>query len=369
VLRDSHLLAMLQDGLRRIGAPAARAVPVEEAMSRLVGPGPPPLGLLLEPNLDSVGWKALLTAAHDPFSPTRVLLIGGADGLPAEPDHILAALRTPTVPQEPSADEEVAAFRLGLVRGELAMRYQPIVRISDRRPVGVEGLVRWLRPGAQGSTALGPDSFVPMAERGGLAVALSRAVGRLAVDEMAALWPGLRLPISINLPLEVILRRDTRPWLSRLCREGGLRSGELALELTETSPVSAPPALHRAVTRLRQAGHPVWIDDMSLQENRDTLLDMPFTGIKLDRHLVGAMPRQHRARAEVTRLVALAHARGMLVTAEGVTSEGLWRTLAAAGVDRAQGFAVGRPLPATALPAWVSAWRATRRVGRNEDGP
>ena len=119
-------------------------------------------------------------------------------------------------------------------------------------------------------------------------------------------------------------------------------------------------ALRRAVIRLRRAGHPVWIDDMSLEENRDVLLDLPFTGIKLDRHLVGALPHRRRARGEMERLVAAAGARGMAVTAEGVTDAVLWRAVEAAGVDYAQGFGVGRPLPAAALSAWIAAWRGSR---------
>jgi EAL domain-containing protein (putative c-di-GMP-specific phosphodiesterase class I) len=48
----------------------------------------------------------------------------------------------------------------------------------------------------------------------------------------------------------------------------------------------------------------------------------------------------------------------MTVTAEGVSNARLWHAVAAAGVDYAQGFAIARPLPALALPAWHSAWQA-----------
>ena len=70
------------------------------------------------------------------------------------------------------------------------------------------------------------------------------------------------------------------------------------------------------------------------------------------------MPSKRRARAEVQRLVRMAHAAGMTVTAEGVSDSCLWRAVAAAGVDHAQGYAIGRPLPAAALGAWNYAWRS-----------
>jgi EAL domain-containing protein (putative c-di-GMP-specific phosphodiesterase class I) len=127
--------------------------------------------------------------------------------------------------------------------------------------------------------------------------------------------------------------------------------------MTETAPVLDRPALRRALERLRNAGIAVLIDDMGLDEDRTDLIALPFAGIKLDRHLVTAMPSRRRARAEVQKLVRMAHAAGMSVTAEGVSNACLWRAVAAAGVDNAQGYAIARPLPAAALHAWKGAWQ------------
>ena len=377
VMLGPRLLHLVQAGLRRIGAPAARVVPPDAALAMIVGPGRPPIGVLCEERPDLPGLEALRALADDPFGETWVLMLGKAAGL-EDGTEIMAALRRLTGWREPGEAAEVAALRLGLARGEVEMRYQPIVRIADRAPVGAEGLVRWLRPdgrpsghpggwqdgrlggrlgGRQGATPLGPDAFIPMAERGGLSVPVARAVGRMVAEEMRALRPALSLPVSINLPLEVVLRADTVPWLARILREDRMRPAMLGIEMTETTPVRDLSSLRRAVVRLREAGHEVWIDDMTL-DRRDLLMGLPFSGVKLDRHLVGAMPTSRRARAEVERLVAIAHAGGMLVTAEGVTGGALWQALAMRGVDHAQGFAVGRPLPAAALPAWAAAWRA-----------
>ncbi len=84
---------------------------------------------------------------------------------------------------------------------------------------------------------------------------------------------------------------------------------------------------------------------MSLEKNRDVLLDLPFTGLKLDRHLVDATRHSRRARAEIERLVAMAHARGMLVTAEGVTDAALWQA------SRGPGLTIRRVSP-SAAPFW-----------------
>jgi len=159
----------------------------------------------------------------------------------------------------------------------------------------------------------------------------------------------------------VLLATDTLPWLRDALAASGLPASSLVLELTETSPVRDRTVLSRALERLRHAGIGVLLDDLGLADPRRRLLDLPFTGVKLDRHFVAALPTARRARAEAERIVSLAARRGLTVTAEGVASPRLWRALAASGVDAAQGFAVGRPLPAAALPAWAAAWRGAGR--------
>ena len=67
VLRSHRLFQIVQDGLRRIGAPPARLVRPSEALARLVGPGRQPLGLLCEAQPEAPGWGTLRMVAEDPF--------------------------------------------------------------------------------------------------------------------------------------------------------------------------------------------------------------------------------------------------------------------------------------------------------------
>src|SRR4051812_47949208 len=80
------------------------------------------------------------------------------------------------------------ALRAGIADGEIGVRYQPVVRLFDRRPVMVEALARWHRPGA----AISPEHFVPVAEQAGLVRELSGIVAAAAVADLGALWPRLR---------------------------------------------------------------------------------------------------------------------------------------------------------------------------------
>jgi EAL domain-containing protein (putative c-di-GMP-specific phosphodiesterase class I) len=236
-----------------------------------------------------------------------------------------------------------------LADGGLLLRYQPIVRLKDRKLVMVEALSRWRSE----PVALGPGSFVPHMERAGLARLLAGAVIRIAARDMMRL-PALRgVRVSVNLPVEEIEKPDVVAWIAAQIRRSRLPRTRLAIELTETSPVKDFAKMHRAVRRLRAAGHDVLIDDFELDDRRRRLLRLPFSGVKLDRSLVQATRRSGRARQQVRQIAKL----GMTVTAEGISTRPLWNAMRALGAHRAQGFWLARPLPVAALPAWAARWK------------
>lgn len=227
--------------------------------------------------------------------------------------------------------------------GGLMLRYQPIISLADGRMVMVEALSRW----ASEPVALTPLHFVPAMERMGLGKALAGAVTRMATQDMARLpWP---LKVSVNLAVAEFERPDVAAWLHRESRRARLPAGRLCIELTETSPVVDRARLARSLRRLRAAGHDVLMDDFILDDPRRPLLELPFTGVKLDRSLTRVLGRCARARAQVRDIAA----HGMAITAEGVASQADLRCLRALGVQRAQGFWLARPLPVQALAAWT----------------
>jgi EAL domain-containing protein (putative c-di-GMP-specific phosphodiesterase class I) len=340
-----------------------------EMLAHLFSSGAPPRQIVCQASAAGASWPALLATATDPFGSTDMVVVADrpgtatADGQPsagitwamAEPLSLARALQQAALTRRQVPTDNPDELAIGLKRGEIAVRYQPAVRISTRRAVLLEGLARWQRPY---DTPLSADSFVPMAERHGMGRALSIAVAHRAFTEMAAAAARIGAALSLNLPLNVLVEHDVMSWLRDLQASTRFPLSSLMLEMTETSPVQDRSALRRALCKLSQAGLPVLIDDMGLEEDRTSLLSLPFAGIKLDRHLITAMPTRRRARAEVEKLVRRAHRAGMTVTAEGVSDACLWRAVAAAGVDNAQGYAIARPLPAAALRAWQDAWRA-----------
>ncbi len=329
-----------------------------EALSSLLGPGTPPRHLVLQ---GGAADGPLLAAARDRFAASGIVVVARPgdvvpEGLPTSPAEGVALARALATAERTDHLPEVdaAALAAGLERGEITVRFQPIVRMSDGRPVMVEALARWERPAA----ALGAAAFVALAEQAGLAARLTLAVARRALPEFAAVRPRPRLRLSFNVPLAVLLEPDLPAWLLPVAAGAGLSAEDLLLELTESTVVRDTALLRRALLRLRRSGFRVLLDDLGLDDPRRDLLELPFAGVKLDRSLVALLPRERRARALVERLVRDSRARGRAVIAEGVTDARIWRAAAGAGCDLAQGFGVGRPLPPSALPAWISAWRS-----------
>jgi EAL domain-containing protein (putative c-di-GMP-specific phosphodiesterase class I) len=360
--RDPAIIAAAQAAAHRLRQPPALVTQCErEALAHLAAPGDGPRHLVCDPAAAGAGWPLLLATLSDPSARIGLVLVSSTPGpvrsglrvLPADSIRLAAALAAPR--RQPGALPKggAAALRAGLSKGEVLVRYQPVVRIADRRPVLVEALARW----QPRHNPISPSRFVPLAERAGLVRALSVLVASRAAAELAPLRQRLGLSVAVNLPLRLLLQPDLPGWLRQALRGTALGPGQMTLELTETTPVRDLSTLRRALLRLRGAGHRVLLDDVALGDGREALHGLPFSGLKLDRCLVESLPRQAQARREVRRLVRLAEARGQSVIAEGVSNRRLWSAVQGLGVHFAQGFGIGRPLPAAALESWSASWR------------
>jgi EAL domain-containing protein (putative c-di-GMP-specific phosphodiesterase class I) len=249
-------------------------------------------------------------------------------------------------------------------------RYQPVVRLADRVPVSFEALVRINHP-SRGT--LLPETFVPQIEDAGLAGQLTDLVVACAFADMtgAALAPPALPPelppagpplgglsVSLNFPLDVLVGTTALARLESRRQAAGIPAGQVVIELTESQPVGDLEALRGAVEHLRCTGYQIVIDDVSPEvAGLDQLLDLPFTGIKLDQHLVHQLASVPAAVAEVERVIRIARLRALTVVAEGVETAELWHQLTELGADQAQGFLISHALPAAVVPAWLKSWQ------------
>src|ERR1700722_5353212 len=165
--------------------------------------------------------------------------------------------------------------------------------------------------------------------------------------------------MALNYPLRVLSHPEAAPSLDERLVSLGLTPDQVQIELTESRPVEDFSALSRSLERLRLLGYRISIDDVGpAVKNLDRLLTLPFTGLKLDKSIVRLIGTQGPGSLVAPHILEQARARGLTVVAEGVETRDMWDKLRALGVQEAQGYFVARPLPASAVPVWLDAWRA-----------
>jgi len=297
-------------------------------------------------------------------SETEMLMLGmGAtkrQDLIAIPSANPSSVREALMPRSDRIPAEQAEIRLSDLRDALRgsmieTRYQPIVRMSDRRPMALESLARLNHP------ALGmimPDRFVPQIEHAGLAAELTERVSACTFADMVGPYlAGLDLRVTVNFPLDVILMPDALARLEGQRDAAGLPADRVIVELTESRPVEDFDGLRVSLEMLRRLGYRIAIDDVGPAVPRlAPLLDLPFTTLKLDKELVQRIETDPEIDAFLARTTDEAHKRGLIVVAEGVETLSIWNRMREIGVDDAQGYLVARPLPVSAVPVWLEAW-------------
>jgi diguanylate cyclase (GGDEF)-like protein len=252
----------------------------------------------------------------------------------------------------PSRLRLVQDLRHGIAGGQLELHYQPKIRLSDNRVVGVEALARWNHP-EQG--LISPDSFIPLAEHTGLIRPLTLSVLEKAIDQCAA-WRsrGIELGMAVNLSQRNLVDHELPHKIKRLLEERGVPMTSLELELTEDTIMSDPKRARDVLARLDAMGIWLAIDDFGTGHSTlPYLKQLPVTTLKVDRSFVTTMEEQEENAGIVTSAIALGRNVGLRVVAEGVETESVMDELRQLGCDLAQGYHVCRPMPAADFEAWL----------------
>jgi EAL domain-containing protein (putative c-di-GMP-specific phosphodiesterase class I) len=264
--------------------------------------------------------------------------------------HTTPCRAGPTGPGR-AASARAASARAGLLRelesgaplSQLELHYQPILSLATGAVVGAEALVRWDRSG----TLVPAADFIALADRSGRTRAielwsLERALGDL-VGWRAGGWDGW---LALNLSAATLAGPGLVDIARRRLDATGTPAAALVFEVTERTTIAGNGPAARALDGLRGLGARVAVDDFGTgYAGLEFLRDYDPDLIKLDRGFVAA-GRDARADRILGPLVELAHRLGKPVIAEGVERPGDLRRSVGAGCEMAQGYLLGRPVPA-----------------------
>ncbi len=242
-------------------------------------------------------------------------------------------------------------LRTALESDELVVYLQPQIDLADGRVAGSEALVRWNHP-TRG--LLSPAQLLPAAEQAGLLRPLTDTVLELALTAAARWWPRRAVPVSVNLSAANVSDLDLPGKVAQALMRHGLPPQALTLELVEDTLMADPERGRAVLGELRRLGVRTSIDDYGTgYSSLAYLRHLPADELKLDRSLTADVGADRRAAAIVEHTVALAHALGLRLVAEGVEDDATGAVLAALGCDVAQGYAIARPMPVDDFLSWL----------------
>lgn len=231
-------------------------------------------------------------------------------------------------------------------RGELALAYQPLIRLTDGELHSVEALLRWNHPELG---ELAPDLFVRIAEETSAIIPIGRWVlMRACADLTRSSWPAVNINASVRQLYTPTFVEDVRRCLDAV----GLAPERLKIEVTESVIMHADaPGPMTALRTLAELGVQIVMDDFGTgYSNLAALRRFPLHELKLAGTFLKGLGANRTADSVdikiLATLVDLAHSLGLIVTAEGVETSAQDERVRAIGCDVAQGWFYGAPGPA-----------------------
>lgn len=242
-----------------------------------------------------------------------------------------------------NADQLLARKLLAaLASGGVEPYFQPIVSLDDGYVLGFEVLARW-NDADEGF--IGPDRFIPIADRFGLLDRLLDQLMRAAFDA-AADWPH-RLFLGFNVSPTQLRNVELATRIAKAAIDSSFPLNRVHIEVTENGFIDDLTQPRRTLDRLINLGCTIAMDDFGTGYSSLTWLStLPFSKLKVDASFVMAMEEHPQSRKIVDAVVGLGHSLGLAVVAEGVETLGEAELLRGMGCKLAQGYLFGRPMPA-----------------------
>lgn len=245
---------------------------------------------------------------------------------------------------------------------ELSLVFQPRMQLDGRHLSGAEVLLRWCTPEGEN---IPPAQFIPVAEETGQILRLGYWVLEQACRYLAG-WGHLRdsLVLSINLSARQLFDEQLVDRIEEVRTRYGLAPAQLEFEITESSAMQDTDYALRVLGRLRARGYGLSLDDFGTGfSSLSHMRQLPVDTIKIDQSFVHNLVADRQQRVLVASIIELTGHLGMRVLAEGVETAAQLDILDSLGCDEAQGYLIGRPMPAEQFCQQVlSDWEALVRA-------
>jgi len=247
--------------------------------------------------------------------------------------------------------ELTVLLRRSIAEGRFQVWYQPIHCCHKQNFCSAEAL---LRLSDFDGTPIPPDVFIPLAEETGLISDLTWIV----LEDICRLLSSGTVPrlqsVSLNLSMQQLLDPELAGHIRQILDRYAVAPGRIKAEITERFLLHDAACARTQLAALADAGIDIYMDDFGTgYSNLSSVLDYPFTFIKLDRSLVLHVPGDQRAELMLRTLVTMFHSLGKRLITEGVETASQAAYAAGCGSDMIQGFYFARPMPPDQLKAFL----------------
>lgn len=231
---------------------------------------------------------------------------------------------------------------------QFVLFYQPKFN-KYRKICGVEALIRWQHPKLG---LLGPNMFIPLAEKTGLIIPLGYWVMEQACKQIQ-LWEKQGkgfYPISINLSAVQVEHKLLMQTLKEYIDKYHIDTDHLIIEITESTAMHHIDSSIEVFQKIRSLGVKLSIDDFGTGHSSFLYLkDLPVNELKIDRAFIKDLRRGSKDELILASLIQLTRNLGLTITAEGIETEEQLEILNRLGCQQFQGFLLGKPFPKEVL--------------------
>ena len=240
-----------------------------------------------------------------------------------------------------------AELHRALERDEFVLHYQPKIDFASGKMNGMEALLRW-QHAERG--LIFPGEFIPLLEETGLIVPVGEWVLRTACRQARA-WQklGIYTHVAVNLSALQFRQPDLAGVVLGIMEENDLDPGigSFELELTESLLMNDADKTLATLNALHEKGIRFSIDDFGTGYSSLTYLKrFPISSLKIDQSFVRDLAEGLDDAAIVSAIIAMGHALGLKVIAEGVETAEQFARLREMECDEAQGYLFSHPVSA-----------------------
>jgi len=233
---------------------------------------------------------------------------------------------------------------LALQKDELTLHYQPQVNLTTGKVEGTEALVRWNHP-IKGFIM--PNDFIPIAENSNLIIELGYWVLERACRDFQK-WDkeGYTMNyVAVNMSSKQLQSFDCVARVKAILDELNFMPECVEFEITETTLISNFDCIIQNMNTFRDMGIKFSIDDFGTgYSSLSYLKSLKISTLKIDRVFIKDMINNRDDRTIVNAIIAMGHALGYTIIAEGAETKAEVELLKYLGCDIVQGYYFSKPL-------------------------